>query len=169
MTDMDNIPPPKPVIWPVPLVVLWLGAGVLINWALPAHLPLPGAGLLGAAFYLAGFWFAIWALWVFHQAQTTVNPAGKATHLITNGPFAYSRNPIYVAMVVGGFGVGLALANLWIIIGTIPVFAILDRGVIAGEERYATQKFGQQYADYCARVPRWLGKGGLGKGGLGKV
>ena len=94
----------------------------------------------------------------FRRAGTTVEPfrPEHATALVTDGPNALTRNPMYVGMV------GLLAAHALVRRGWLPVLplaafvAVIDRTQIVPEEAALRQLFGQEYDAYCARVPRWL-------------
>jgi len=78
------------------------------------------------------------------------------TALVTEGPFRYSRNPIYVALTLLYVGVALLINALWILLLVVPALMALRYGVIAREEAYLTQKFGDAYHQYTTQVRRWL-------------
>jgi protein-S-isoprenylcysteine O-methyltransferase Ste14 len=76
--------------------------------------------------------------------------------LVTEGPFRYSRNPIYVALTLLYLGVALLINALWILLLVVPAVLVLRYGVIAREEAYLAWKFGDTYRQYTAQVRRWL-------------
>jgi protein-S-isoprenylcysteine O-methyltransferase Ste14 len=78
------------------------------------------------------------------------------TALVTEGPFRYSRNPIYVALTLLYVGVALLINALWILLLIVPAVLVLRYGVIAREEAYLARKFGDAYRQYMAQVRRWL-------------
>ena len=89
-------------------------------------------------------------------AGTNVDVRKPATAVVTDGIYSYTRNPMYVSLVIFLAAASVLLNNLWITI-LIPVFIfIMGRGVIAREELYLEEKFGAQYTDYKERVRRWL-------------
>jgi protein-S-isoprenylcysteine O-methyltransferase Ste14 len=79
-----------------------------------------------------------------------------ASRLVTEGMFSRSRNPMYVGnlLVAGGFL--LALGHAVPAAAGIAFFVLAYRSIVASEERVLGQKFGSEYAAYCASVPRWL-------------
>jgi len=103
-----------------------------------------------------GFAVAFWVKFRFDQAGTPIRPFEPSTALVTDGLFAWSRNPVYVAMIA-------ALAGIAVVLGTptpflvIPVFAwIIRRRFIEVEEPMLEAAFGDEYRAYKARVRRWL-------------
>lgn len=135
-------------------------------WRLQAAghgLPLPGASAyaaiysgLGAALISAGLALFAWTLWVFWRHRTTVNPYRAASALVTRGPFAWSRNPIYVGDWLIYAGVMLWLGTAWPVLFAPLVWAIIRYGVIRHEEAHLAALFGDDYTAYRARVRRWL-------------
>jgi len=83
-------------------------------------------------------------------------PATPASELFQKGPYKFSRNPIYLAMVVFGAGFGIATSNVWIIVTTAIVGLIFHFFVILPEERYLARRFGAEYDAYRSRVRRWI-------------
>jgi protein-S-isoprenylcysteine O-methyltransferase Ste14 len=146
---------PPVAIHPPVAVAAALGAALLLHWLLPVRLlagwPGIGALLVGLAVVLAG-----WAVVVMAEARTGIPTWQAATALVTHGPFAWSRNPIYLAMVLLMAGVALAWGSLWALLAAAAVAAVLDRGVIAREEPYLVARFGAPYEAYRGRVRRWL-------------
>ena len=92
----------------------------------------------------------------YRRAKTPVRPDRSATALVTTGPFRYTRNPMYLSFLILQTGVGLWMRNAWVILLLLPVTAWLRWRVIAAEERHMIRQFGQAYADYQAKVRRWL-------------
>jgi protein-S-isoprenylcysteine O-methyltransferase Ste14 len=77
----------------------------------------------------------------------------KDKQLTTSGPYAYTRNPLYLGSLMLAAGFAIAARNWWIVVIMILMFAIIYIPVIAGEERYLRQTF-SDYADYSRQVPR---------------
>jgi protein-S-isoprenylcysteine O-methyltransferase Ste14 len=92
----------------------------------------------------------------FARADTPV-PSNQAVRaLVTTGIHGWSRNPIYVGMLLVYAGIGIAARSPWILILALPLFIILRYGVVAREEAYLERRFGETYRDYKAHVRRWL-------------
>ena len=104
----------------------------------------------------AGMWLGGHAFRGFSRAGTPVVPFERSTALVTNGSYRFTRNPMYVGMVMilAGIAVMLGTAGPWL---PIPLFVwIIRANFIIGEERFLEQLFGQQYIAYKSRVRRWL-------------
>ena len=91
------------------------------------------------------------------RAGGTSIPTNEPTDVIVSaGPYRFSRNPIYLAMVMLLVGVGVWANSLWLIGMAVLDAILLFRGVISREEAYLRRKFGLEYSDYAERVRRWL-------------
>jgi len=75
---------------------------------------------------------------------------------VTTGAYRFTRNPAYLGMALIYTGIALATGGTWALITLIPTLVLVDRGVIAREERYLEQKFGAEYTTLKTRVRRWL-------------
>jgi protein-S-isoprenylcysteine O-methyltransferase Ste14 len=92
----------------------------------------------------------------FRAAGTNVPTPMPTKVLVTGGLYAYSRNPIYLALSLIYLGLAIGADSVWSVILTVPVLLIVRYGVIAREERYLERKFGGAYLDYRERVHRWI-------------
>jgi protein-S-isoprenylcysteine O-methyltransferase Ste14 len=146
------------VIAPPPLIYL---AGLAVGFGLEALLPsasvppvlglVAGIPLIGAGVLLARSFFR-----ALGQAGTPISPYAASTALVTGGPYRVSRNPGYLGMALAYAGIALVSGALWPFASLAVVLVLVDRGVIAREERYLEQKFGDEYLQYKSRVRRWL-------------
>jgi len=144
-------------IWPpvsigVPLVLGLLVSGIFGD-PLPASWATMTAGwVLVVAF---AFWNG-WALVAMARHDTALLPGGATTTIIRRGPFAVSRNPLYVGLLVLSAGLALLAASAWALVALPVEWALLLWGAVLPEERYLSARFGQEYDDYVARVRRWV-------------
>jgi len=151
-SDRAGVRIPPPVIYVV---------GFLLGVALEAAFPISGlpstlalvAGLIGVAFWLA---LDGSAMMLFLRARTSMVPMKPTTALVTSGPYRVTRNPMYVGMAFLYAGLALAFGVIWSLALLPVVVVVVDRLVIAREERYLESKFGEAYREYRKRVRRWL-------------
>lgn len=140
--------------------VLFGGAfllGLALHWLVPiTRLPGLPARLAGVVCLLVGAGLAHSGEKVMHRAGTNVRPDRPTTALVTEGPFRYSRNPLYVGVTLMYTGLALLIPALWPLLLLVPVLLVMRWGVIAREERYLERKFGEPYRAYLARVRRWI-------------
>jgi protein-S-isoprenylcysteine O-methyltransferase Ste14 len=157
--DTPHAPQPTAVPWPPVLIAAVLAIGWLAGRLYP--LPWPGlndwpARLVGYGLGAAGLALVAWAIVTLHRAGTTLRPDRGADRLVTNGPFRYRRNPIYMGDVLILFGLAELTHNIWFAI-LAPLFALaVFRLAIVPEERHLEERFGQAYRDYKARTRRWF-------------
>lgn len=123
--------------------------------ALPLNLGLMNA-LLGWALVGAGLCLFAWTLFTFWRHHTTVNPYQAASCLAVDGPFRFSRNPIYVGDWFVYLGAMLLLQTLWPLAFAPLVWFIIRFGVIRHEERHLEARFGEEYVKFKGRIRRWL-------------
>lgn len=154
-------------MYPFPPLVTALAVGIVI--AADAFAPalsvfFLGQRVIGAAVAVAGIAVVLWATTHFRRARTTILPdrlderVGEMTTLITDGPFAFSRNPIYLGMALLVTGTGLGTGSIVSPFVLAAFVWFIQTRQIAPEERVMQERFGPQYRDYAARVRRWFGR-----------
>lgn len=90
------------------------------------------------------------------RARTTILPHKGSAHLVTTGPFAVTRNPIYVGNTLFLLGIGLTVGIAWLVLMA-PLAAFLTQKLaIEPEERHLEARFGKAFRDYRKRVRRWI-------------
>jgi protein-S-isoprenylcysteine O-methyltransferase Ste14 len=145
-------------IWPPIGLGVPLLAGVIVTAVAgdPFALPRGGARVVGAVLVVVfGLWNG-WALSVMAANHTAVLPGGAARVVLDRGPFRFSRNPLYVGLIVLDVALALLWPSAWALI-LVPIgVALLFWGAIVPEERYLSTRFGADYDDYRRRVRRWL-------------
>lgn len=99
---------------------------------------------------------ALWALIGFYRADTDVRPDKPDSALIMSGPYRYSRNPLYIVLILVQITAALWLNMLWVLLLTPLSAVVINYYAVRREERYLEQRFGQEYLDYKQRVRRWL-------------
>lgn len=119
---------------------------------------LNGTKWLASGLVIVGMALAIMGVLAFKKAQTTVNPhtPEKSASLVTTGIYHYTRNPMYLGMLVVLLGWAFYLSNFAALL-VLPVFIIyMSRFQIQPEERFMMQKFSDEYQIYMTKVRRWL-------------
>jgi len=125
-----------------------------------AGLRLP-AGLRWAALLLlltAGAVVGLAGVRTFRRAQTTVNPyrPHATSRLVTSGVYRFTRNPMYLGLILALTGWGIYLANVWSLLLGFAFVPFMNQFQIRPEERALERLFGQEFRGYCRRVRRWL-------------
>ncbi len=146
----------------LPPVAVALGAGGLMWFAARAggdfDVVLPALRRAAFVFAVAGALVAVLGVRSFRRARTTVNPIKpeSASSLVVTGIYRWTRNPMYLGMLFAVAGWACWLANALAFAG-LPAFVVyMNRFQIEPEERALAALFGREFADYRARVRRWL-------------
>jgi protein-S-isoprenylcysteine O-methyltransferase Ste14 len=146
------------VIAPPPLIflsalALGFGLDVVVG---TGSLPWSVAVLVGAASIIAGVGLMGSFVEAFRRARTPLDPYTPSEAIVTDGPYRLTRNPGYLGMALTYAGIAIVSNALWVLAPLPVAIAVIDRGVIAREERYLERKFGTPYVDYKRRVRRWI-------------
>lgn len=148
-----------PNVMPCPPLVFFVawGAGLLLD----RLAPLRAYGseswkVAGGILSFAGIVIGLWGVRTLRRAGTTVRPDRPVRALVTDGPFRYSRNPLYGALTLVYAGVTLLAGAVWPLATLVPVLAVVRWRIVGREEQYLEERFGDEYRDYKARVRRWI-------------
>lgn len=109
-----------------------------------------GSGTLVVVGLLIRLWAASCA------GNHTHNAEISAPALVTTGPYAYVRNPIYFGSMVLGIGMVGLIGDPWLLLPCVGAFSTLYVVIVPAEERFLRQRFGEQYVSYCVAVPRFV-------------
>jgi protein-S-isoprenylcysteine O-methyltransferase Ste14 len=146
------------VIAPPPLIYIGgLAAGFVLQALLPTT-PVPAAVAwsLGGVLIIAGSVLGRSFFRALHRAGTTISPYSHTTTLVTTGPYRLSRNPGYLGMALAYAGIAVLTGALWALVPLVVILVVIDRGVIAREERHLEHNFGEKYQHYKQQTRRWL-------------
>lgn len=133
------------------VVLAFLLHFLLAPWQIVLRVP-----IFGALLFMLGFSLIMWARIHFTSRNTTLFVGRISAHLVCNGPFRFSRNPMYVGVVALLSGIAL-----WF--GTLPMLLVVPVALfflhffhIPREEEMLRATFGDEYAAYSQEVRRWL-------------
>lgn len=140
------------------LFVVGIAAGWAMNQKFPLQLnaKVPAQAVVSWCIIVSGISLMIWGLFTFRRARTAIYPNQPARELVANGPYRFSRNPMYVGLTIMTVGIGLLADNAWMLIMLPATLFILWKLVIQKEERYLLSKFGSVYEKYQQQVRRWI-------------
>jgi len=146
---------------PMPPTYFWAAVAMMVA----LHFLWPGVkGLLarpwnwigGAAVIIAGTALAWLPELQFKRVATEIKPFRESSHLVTDGLFRVSRNPMYLGMALALVGVFVVLASLTPAV-MVPVFVVvMTVRFVLPEERDLERQFGDEYVEYTRRVRRWI-------------
>jgi len=147
--DTDNagirVPPP----------LIFLGF-LILGLVFDSDFSLSWNTVLGGLIAIVGLILILKSVPKHKEAGTNVEPWEPTHAIISTGLYAYTRNPIYLGMAVTHGGIAIAAASLGALISLIAAVIVIQTYVIAREERYLSEKFGQEYMDYKNKVRRWI-------------
>ena len=134
-------------------------AVLVLDRARPA--PLPGSRsfqrVVGSAAFTAGFALNLWALVERRRRTSGAFQLEEPESIVTTGPYAFSRHPMYAGWWLIHIGVGSLRGTAWMV-ATVPVAVLTEHvGGSLAEERELRRRFGAEYAQYAERVPRYVG------------
>lgn len=152
IADRGPVPVPPPLFY---LAALLAGIALDRLWPL-ALLPRGWDYAVGAVLVAASVSVIPSILTRFRRAGTPLDVRKPASTLIADGPYRFSRNPIYVSMTLLYAGLAFFLGNGWVLIFAVPVLLVMNFWVVRREERHLEAKFGEDYLRYKAAVRRWL-------------
>jgi protein-S-isoprenylcysteine O-methyltransferase Ste14 len=159
-TETNNDTPG--LIMPPPLFLLIaLVLALALEWFVGfALLPVPTIASwwswLGFLAMGVGGLFALNGVREFNKVGTNINPFQPALKLVTTGVYNYTRNPMYLGMVLFMLGFSVMLSLEWGILLTPILWLAFDQLVVAREEAYLTAKFGEPYREFLTQTRRWL-------------
>jgi len=132
--------------------------GLALHWIWPISIStgylwvrLPVGGHL---LFFAGT-MAIQTFWMMRRQGTPIDFNKPATAIITGGPFRFTRNPLYLSLLMLYAGIAILVNSLWLLPFLIGMLALFN-GIAKREEEYLEEAFGEDYIDYRKRVRRWL-------------
>jgi protein-S-isoprenylcysteine O-methyltransferase Ste14 len=114
------------------------------------------ARLVGGCLVVGGLALSGTVVVHFRRAQTPVTPLRETRHLVLSGPYRFSRNPDYLGQALVTGGLGLLAGSAGVLLALVPALLLVRYDVIAREERYLEEKFGEEYRRFRGRVRRWV-------------
>jgi protein-S-isoprenylcysteine O-methyltransferase Ste14 len=111
---------------------------------------------VGGVLFAVGAVIAGWGLVLFHKAKTTTVPGKLSGKLVTCGPYRFTRNPMYVGLVLAYLGEAGLMKQIWPVVLLPLVVAYLNWTVIPLEEEKLIEVFPDEYKQYSLQVRRWF-------------
>lgn len=157
MTDLPD--KPGVIAFPPLLLVTALGMAWLLDWLIPLDL-MPEAAqpivrLMGGAMIVVAGLVAGSAILAFRAAGTHIEPHKPTLVIVDSGPYRFTRNPMYIGLMLVHLGVSAIFLNEWGLVTLVPLAVLLHYGVVLREEAYLTRKFAAEYESYLVSTRRW--------------
>jgi protein-S-isoprenylcysteine O-methyltransferase Ste14 len=151
----------KPLAFPWPPLIY--GAAIAAAFLLQAYFPIEVAGTniwiaraCGGVLVITAIVLDVWAMRTLLDCHTTILPNRCSTHLVTSGPYRFTRNPIYLGYTLATAGIGLAVLNPWCIVTAIIAAALTNVVAIKREEMHLLSRFGIDFERYRNGTTRWI-------------
>lgn len=153
---------PNTIPWPPILYVCAAGLAVGLWYIAPIAGLLPFQStlinlVLGLAISGGGLGLIVWAIRVMSSQNANIMPNRAATRLVADGPFKYSRNPIYLGDTILLVGLAFLFSNPWFFPAAFLAAVFTHHLVIHREEKHLAARFPADWERYCGSVPRWIG------------
>ncbi len=148
---MLKLPPP---IWALVYVLFVVAISWWLEWPKLPGFPLPQLGFI---LVIVPWILPVWAIIVFRREDTEVNPTSPSNRkLITDGPYRFTRNPMYLGLVIVTLGIAVWVGAWPMFLAPIAIFATTNWVHIPYEEAKMRHQFGATYDGYTGRVRRWV-------------
>ncbi|MEX2528277.1 MAG: isoprenylcysteine carboxylmethyltransferase family protein [Gemmatimonadota bacterium] len=148
---------PSGAIHPTIFLILWFAVGFGLERVMP--LELPGATALApltVVLFLAGGVLFVWSALELRRSGTTTEHGQPTTVLVTDGPYAFSRHPIYLALVCILLGLAIRSASVWFVMVTAVFWIAVQWFTVRKEDAYLASQFPEPYARYKGSVRQWI-------------
>jgi protein-S-isoprenylcysteine O-methyltransferase Ste14 len=152
--DRPNVRIPPPLIFFALLGIAGvLESGAGLNYP---RGPLVIRCAIALVVFIFSGYLALHAFVVLKKHGTFIDPNKPTTQIVEDGPFRFSRNPMYLSLVLVLFGLSVLFLSIWFLFSAAVLWLVFDRIAVAPEEVYLEQKFGDRYTEYKSRVRRWI-------------
>jgi protein-S-isoprenylcysteine O-methyltransferase Ste14 len=148
---MLKVPPP---VWTLAYILIAYGIARLIGAEAIPGLPVAP---LGVILVVGGVALAVSAALLFRREGTEINPTSASNRaLVTSGPFRFTRNPMYVSLVIVTLGVAIWVGAWPMFVAPVAVFVTTNWVHIPFEEAKMRRQFGLAFDAYTSQVRRWI-------------
>jgi len=131
--------------------------GAVINAFYPVPIwPGDWIRFIGVVPLAVGVWLFVWARSTFRRHRTALMPWTPCSELVQDGPYRFSRNPIYLAFATMYLGFSFVFNSAYILVMLVVALVLFDRLQIPREERYLHERFGAEFDRYRPKVRRWI-------------
>jgi len=150
--DRPGIPIPPPLLFVLPILASLARSNGSFR---PALCTGRFDGYL-ALLVFAGIALTVGGFITQKRAGTDPIPFNPSTRIVVHGVYRFTRNPVYVGFALCTLGIAMLVDSAWMLLAVPIGLVLMDRVVIAREERYLERKFGEEYLNYKRRVRRWI-------------
>ena len=145
-----------PKILPPHAAIVSLIVVIILHYLFPTHLISKPFNYFGILFFVAGLLILFWSFGLFKKKETPILPGQKPTALVIEGPYKFTRNPMYLGVIIALLGIVIYLGGLLAFLSPIVFFMFVSIKFIPREERLMEKLFSKKYLDYKKEVRRWI-------------
>ena len=145
-----------PKILPPHVAVVSLIVVIFLHYLFPTPLISKPFNYFGILFFAAGLLILFWSFGLFKKKETPILPGQKPTALVIEGPYRFTRNPMYLGVTTALAGAAIYLGDLLAFLAPIIFFVFVSMRFIPREEKLMEKLFGKKYLNYKKEVRRWL-------------
>ena len=147
---------PHPKILPPHVAIVSLIVVIILHYLFPTPLIPKPFNYFGILFFAAGLLILFLSFGMFKKKETPILPGQKPTALVIEGPYKFTRNPMYLGVTTTLAGVAIYLGDLLAFLSPIVFFMFVSIRFIPREEKLMEKLFGRKYLDYKKIVRRWI-------------
>ena len=155
VNEKPNSIPWPPIIYGIAIIAGWL-MGNFLGKSWPSGVVAEMGFMLGLILIASALFIDVRTYLELKKHKTTILPHKGAAHLVTSGPFSFSRNPIYLSNTLLTFGIGFVFNNFWMFLTGILAAMATHHLAILREEKHLMIKFGNEWRKYTKKVRRWI-------------
>ena len=145
-----------PKILPPHVAIGSLIVVIFLHYLFPTPLISKPFTYFGILFFAAALFILFWSFGLFKKKETPILPGQKPTALVIEGPYKFTRNPMYLGVTTALAGVAIYLGDILAFLAPIAFFIFVSVRFIPREEKMMEKLFGKKYLDYKKRVRRWV-------------
>ena len=145
-----------PKILPPHVAIISLIIIIFLHYLMPTPLIQRPYNYFGILFFAAGLLFLFLSFGIFKRKETPILPGQKPTALVIEGPYKFTRNPMYLGVTTALLGVTIFLGDILAFLAPIIFFIFVSIRFIPREEKLMESLFGKKYLDYKKKVRRWI-------------
>ena len=145
-----------PKILPPHVAIISLIIIIFLHYLMPTPLIQRPYNYFGILFFAAGLLFLFLSFGIFKRKETPILPGQKPTALVIEGPYKFTRNPMYLGVTTALLGVAIFLGDILAFLAPIIFFIFVSIRFIPREEKLMEKLFGKKYLDYKKKVRRWV-------------
>ena len=153
---MNKMEESHPKILPPHMAIGSLIVVIALHYLFPTPIIAKPFNYFGILFFVIGLLILFLSFGLFKRKETPILPGQKPTALVIEGPYKFTRNPMYLGVTTALLGIAIYLGDLLAFLSPIVFFVFVSIRFIPREEKLMEKLFGKKYLNYKKRVRRWI-------------